>query len=94
MASREQVQGLRALGKSYDAIGHELGIAPGLAFMIATGLPADASASSAPGELERRGAPVASTQELVNPPAHNPTRDDVVMSWVRKRAARELKGRS
>jgi hypothetical protein len=29
-------------------------------------------------------------QDLVNPPAHNPTRNEEVMEWVRGRAAREL----
>ena len=91
MPTRAQVQELRALGRSYEEIGRELDIAPGLAFMIGTGLPADTSASADPCELARRGVPETGTQELVNPPAHNPTRSDEVMRWVRERAARELR---
>ena len=90
MATRAQVHELRALGHSYEAIGRELDIPPGLAFMIGTGLPADTSASPAPGELERRDVPATGTQALVNPPAHNPTRSDEVMRWVQERASREL----
>jgi hypothetical protein len=91
MASRAQVAELRRLGHSYRAIGDELGIAPGLAFMIETGLPADGSEATSPAELERREVPETSTQGLVNPPAHNPTRDDEVLRWVRERASRELR---
>jgi hypothetical protein len=94
MASRAQVAELRALGHSYEAIGRELGIAPGLAFMIATGLPADGSEATTPAELEQRQIAPESTQQLVNPPAHNPTRDEKVLRWVGERAARELRAGS
>ncbi|MDX6527588.1 MAG: hypothetical protein QOI43_3099, partial [Gaiellales bacterium] len=39
MPSRAQVDGLLKLGRSYESAGRELGISPGLAFMIATGVP-------------------------------------------------------
>jgi hypothetical protein len=41
MPSRAQVAELLALGHSYEAAARELGIAPGLVQLIATGLPAD-----------------------------------------------------
>jgi hypothetical protein len=63
---------------------------PGRAFMIETGLPADGSQATTPEELARRGAPVASTQYLVNPPTEVPIRSEPVLRWVRERAAREL----
>jgi hypothetical protein len=90
MASREQVEELLSRGLTYEEVGAELGLAPGLVFMIATGLPADSSAATSPDELDRRGAPQGSTQHLVGPPSHNPTRSESVLRWVRERAAREL----
>jgi hypothetical protein len=90
MASRAEVDELLRRGLSYEAAAGELGIAPGLLFMIATGLPADSSAATTPGELERRGVPRTSTQQLVNPPVRTPDRSEAVLQWVRGRAAREL----
>jgi hypothetical protein len=90
MASREHVEELLGRGLTYEAAARELGIAPGLVFMIATGLPADSSAATTPRELDRRGAPQGSTQHLVGPPSDNPTRSESVLRWVRERAAREL----
>jgi hypothetical protein len=90
MASREQVEEHLSRGLTYEEAGRELGIPAGLVFMIATGLPADSSAATTPLELDRRGAPHASTQLLVGPPSHNPTRSESVLRWVRERAAREL----
>ena len=90
MASREQVEQLLSRGLTHEEAGAELGLPPGLVFMIATGLPADSSAATPPDELDRRGVPHGSTQHLVGPPSHNPTRSESVLRWVRERAAREL----
>jgi hypothetical protein len=90
VATRAQVTRLLDEGHSYETAGRELGISPGQAFMIATGLPADGSDASPPEELERRRVPPGSSQHLSNPPAFNPTRKPRVMDWVRERAAREL----
>jgi hypothetical protein len=90
MASREQVEEHLSRGLTYEEAGRELGIAPGRVFLIATGLPADSSAATTPGELDRRGAPQRSTQHLVGPPSDAPTRSESVLRWVRERAAREL----
>ena len=72
--------------------GRELHIPAGQAYMIATGLPADGG--DTPGPEERRDKPAlpGSSQQLVNPPAVNPTRNARVMDWVHKRAAREMAG--
>lgn len=75
--TRAQVRGLLDGGHDYESVARELGIPPGLAYMIATGRPADDDA-----------APV---QELFEPPAHNPTRNDAVLAWVKARAGRELR---
>jgi hypothetical protein len=44
MATREQVRMLLDGGHSYETAARELGIPAGLAFMLATGRPADGSA--------------------------------------------------
>jgi hypothetical protein len=77
MPTRAQVVDLIQTGHSYESAGRLLGVSAGQVYMIATGAPADGS----------DGRP---RQELVNPPAHNPTRDERVLAWVRERAAREL----
>jgi hypothetical protein len=76
VATRAQVERLLAEGESYEAVGKQLGITPGFAYLLATGKPAD------DGDRPR--------QDLVNPPVHNPTRNERVMAWVRERAGREL----
>jgi hypothetical protein len=91
MPTRAQVLALLDEGQSFPSAARALGIAPGKAFMIATGLPADRSDTPHPEEV--RGAPVpsGSTQDLVNPATRNPTRDATVAAWVAARAARELR---
>jgi hypothetical protein len=90
MPSRDQVDGLLRLGHSYESAGRELGISPGLVFMIATGVPADSSQALTSEELAARHVPNASTQDLAHAPGVDPARSDTVMRWVRERAAREL----
>jgi len=63
-------------GLTYEMAARQLGIPPGLAYMIATGRPADDGDAPA--------------QYLLEPPAHNPTRNEAVLRWVRERARREL----
>jgi hypothetical protein len=92
VASHKQVTELLREGHSYETAGRELGISPGLAFMIATGLPADGSGAPTPEELEDKPVLPGSSQHLSNPPAFNPTRKAHVLEWVRERAARELSG--
>ena len=58
--------------------------------MIATGLAADGSDAPSSEELARKPPLPASTQQLVNPPAHNPLCKPHVSAWVRQRAQREL----
>jgi hypothetical protein len=91
VATRDQVLGLLELGYSYETAARELKIPAGLAFMIATGLPADGS--DVPSEQDLAGKCIlpGSSQQLVNPPAFNPTRKEQLTDWARERAARELK---
>lgn len=90
MPTRFEVTKLVDEGVSYEEIGRRLNIPPGQAFMIATGLPADGSDSPHPNELRYKPVLPGSSQHLVNPRPHNPTRNDDVMRWVQARAAREL----
>jgi hypothetical protein len=92
MATRAQVIELIDAGHSYETAAKELGIPPGQAFMIATGLPADGGEAPPPQELEQKPALDGSSQQLVNPPPFNPTRKPELLEWVKRRAARELKG--
>ena len=90
MATKAQIQRLLEAGDSYESAARRLGIPAGLAFMIATGLPADGSDASAPEDLVGRPSMPASPQRLVNPPAVSPTGNEAVLAWVSERAAREL----
>ena len=90
MATSDQVRALLDAGRSYEAIGRELKIAPGLAYMLATGTPADFSDDLHPDERAGRAELANSSQRLVNPHQHNPERNPVVIDWIRRRAATEL----
>jgi hypothetical protein len=75
--TRAQVRRLLDGGHDYESVARELGIPAGLAYMIDTGRPVDDDAAPA--------------QDLFEPPAHNPTRNDTVLAWVKSRADRELR---
>jgi hypothetical protein len=90
MATSAQVRALLDAGRSYETIARELGIAPGLAYMLATGVPADFSDDLHPGERAGRSELADSSQRLVNPHQHDPIRNPVVIDWIRRRAATEL----
>lgn len=87
MATREQVRRLVETGVSYDAAATRLGIDPGLAYLIATGLPADGGDTLTDGDRQRAGFVEESTQHLANPDTpENPTRNDTVLGWIKERA--------
>jgi len=90
MATRAQVTQLLSEGRSFETAAAELGISPGEAFMIATGVPADGSDDPHPDELDQQNPLPASPQHLSNPPASNPTSNSAVLDWVRRRARHEL----
>lgn len=77
MATYAQVKELLDAGLDYEAAARRLGIRPGLAYMIATGRPADDDSAPA--------------QNLFEPPVHNPTRNQTALDWVKRRAARDLR---
>jgi hypothetical protein len=87
MPTREQVLGYVDGGCSYAEAGDRLGISPGLAYLIATGVPADGSDTLTDQQLADPHVMPGSSQHLSNPqPAANPTRDERVLEWVKQRA--------
>ncbi len=86
MPSRRQVRQLLERGLDYRAIGRRLGIPAGQAHLIGTGVPADGSDTVTAADRERSGAQVAG-QNLVNPPAENPTTNESVQRWIESRVA-------
>ena len=87
MPTRDQVRELLDQGHTFETIARELHVPAGQAFMIATGVPADASNTPAGARPPLPG----SSQALVNPAQVNPTGNPRVAEWVRERAARELR---
>jgi len=87
MPTRSDVRGLLDAGHGYEEIGHRLGISPGLAYLLATGLPADGSDAPAAGVRERAGF-LGTSQHLANPEAaENPTSEESVIEWIKRRVA-------
>jgi hypothetical protein len=85
--SREQVLAILDSGCSYAEAGEALQISTGLAYMIATGIPADGSDTVTAEQLARPHTFPATSQHLANPPApYHPTRDEEVIAWVKQRA--------
>ncbi len=89
MATSDDVRALLRKGHSFETAGRELGISPGLAYMLATGRPADGSDAVTPHEVDP-ALPRGSSQRLIGVPAFNPTRKEHLLEWVAQRAAREL----
>jgi Hemerythrin HHE cation binding domain len=89
VTTRPQVLRLVEAGMSYEQIGDRLGIDPGLAFMIATGAPADGSDTLTVYDAERPGFRSSSVQHLANPPSENPTTSSTVLDWIKQRASND-----
>lgn len=85
MPTREQVRRLLDGGLDYEAASRRLGIPPGQAYLIATGVPADGSDTITAEEAGRPGF-LPSSQHLANPPHENPTASQAVAAWLRARA--------
>ena len=93
MPTREQVQRLLDDGLDYQAAGQKLGIPPGQAYLIATGVPADGSDTITEEETKRPGF-LPSSQHLANPPHENPATKDSVAAWLKARVASDDQMRS
>jgi hemerythrin superfamily protein len=83
--TKEQVLAALRGGTDYGAAARRLGIHPGLAYLIATGLPADGSDVLTEEENRRPGVPAGSTQHLANPELHEPDPSALVQGWLRRR---------
>ena len=87
MPRRRDIVTLAEAGVPWEEIGERLGVQPGLAYLVATGLSADGSDAPSADARDRPGF-LATSQHLSNPqPADNPTSRSAVHDWIRRRAA-------
>jgi Hemerythrin HHE cation binding domain len=86
-ARRREILTLLEEGVAYAEIGRRLDIHPGLAYLVATGLPADGSDAPQLAARERPGF-LPSSQHLSNPlPVVNPVQRSSTLEWIRGRVA-------
>jgi hypothetical protein len=88
VVTRAEVLDLLERGCDYPEIGRQLGVPPGQAYLVATGMPADGSDTYTEAERNRPGV-LPSAQHLVGPAADQPTAQDVVQRWLRERTRRD-----
>lgn len=88
--TRERVRAAAQGEPPWEEVADALGVRPGLAFMVATGVPADGGGVPELADRVDGGRNLSSPQSLVNPRGHNPLRNELVEAWVRGRAEREL----
>ncbi|MDG9705256.1 hypothetical protein [Streptomyces sp. DH37] len=87
MPTREQVLRLLESGLDYGAAGERLGVSPGQAYMIATGLPADGGDPVTAEQTRRPGVPRSGgVQELAHAGSADPGARESVHRWLRRRA--------
>lgn len=92
MATREQVQRLLEQGHDYQEIARRLGVPPGQAYLIGTGMPADGGDTYLGAERQRTGV-LPSAQHLVGLEADNPTTKDFVLEWIKSRVSADAQMR-
>jgi hypothetical protein len=86
VVERADVLRLVEQGCDYPEAGAALGIPAGLAYLLATGIPADGSDTVTGVQRQRPGMLPAHSQRLVNPRQVNPTARPDVREWLRRRA--------
>ena len=86
LPSRDEVLAVLDDERDYARAGRALGVPPGLAYLAATGMPADGGDALAPEDRHRAGLLTGSTQHLANPVADRASRPDTVHEWIRRRA--------
>lgn len=94
MPTREEVLRRIGDGEGYEDAGRALGIAAGLAYLIATGLPADGSDSLAPEDYQRPGLRLGGTQALLGVPHHNPSERRSIDEFVHGRVRADAQMRA
>jgi hypothetical protein len=88
--TREQIIAELDGGQDWDGAAAALEIPTGLAFMIATGIPAGGSGVPDLPTVSATVPSPSSPQQFVNRREQNPLTNHRVDAWVRARAAREL----
>jgi hypothetical protein len=74
-------------GLTFAETGDRLGITAGLAYLIATGVPADGSDTLTAEQRDDSRLMPGSSQHLANPQsAQNPTERPEILEWIRNRA--------
>jgi Hemerythrin HHE cation binding domain len=86
VATREQVQRLLEQGHDYREIARQLGVPPGQAYLIGTGMPADGGDTYLGAERQRTGV-LPSAQHLLGLEAENPTTKNSVLEWIKSRVS-------
>jgi hypothetical protein len=82
---RQTVLGLIAENHTYEEAAARLGVRPGLAYLVATGVPTDSTDGLSPEDLERPGL-LRAAQQLSNPRAEQPDRSSHVREFLAARA--------
>jgi hypothetical protein len=83
-----------AAGADYSSIATELGISPGLAHLIATGVPADGGDTVTTEQRRRPGIAGSRGQLLVHSGEQNPTKKPDILEWLRRRATSDPQQRA
>ena len=86
MPTSDQVRRLLEQGHDYPEIARRLGVPPGQAYLIGTGMPADGSDTYTDAERQRPGV-LPTAQHLLGLNADNPTTKQAVLSWIKARVS-------
>jgi hypothetical protein len=84
--TRDQVRRLLEQGHNYPEIARRLGVPPGQAYLIGTGMPADGGDTYTDAERRRPGV-LPTAQHLLGLDAENPTTKQAVLSWIKARVS-------
>jgi hypothetical protein len=84
--TRDQVRRLLEQGHDYPEIARRLGVPPGQAYMIGTGIPADGGDTYTDAERQRPGV-LPTAQHLLGLGAENPTTKETVLNWIKARVS-------
>ncbi|MDQ3900373.1 MAG: hemerythrin domain-containing protein, partial [Actinomycetota bacterium] len=86
MPTRDQVRRLLEQGHDYPEIARRLGVPPGQAYLIGTGIPADGGDTYTDAERQRPGV-LPTAQHLLGLGAENPTTKETVLNWIKARVS-------
>lgn len=86
MPTRDQVRQLLEQGHDYPEIARRLGVPPGQAYLIGTGIPADGGDTYTDAERQRPGV-LPTAQHLLGLEPENPTTKETVLNWIKARVS-------